>query len=192
MTPKQRSKMKHPAAALAVALAACASTGPRYLDRQMDFGSVRTVAVLPFQNLTRETPAGDRVRDVFSTMLLATNAIYVVPLGEVQRVLAKAEIGNPSAPNLEQVVKLGQQLKVDAVITGAVKEYGEVRSGNATSNVVSVSVQMQETSSGKVVWAASSTKGGVTLGDRLLGSSGTPMNQVTEAAVDDLLNKLFK
>ncbi len=188
---RKRGWKASPSAALLVALAAC-GTGSRYVDRSMDFGSVRTVAILPFANLSRDNLAADRVRDVFSSMMLATGSIYVVPQGEVQRVLAKAGIQGTTAPSIEEVLKLGQMLKADAIITGVVKEYGEVRSGNTTANVVSVGVQMQEVGTGKVVWSASSTKGGVTMGDRLLGSSGTPMNQVTEAAVDDLLNKLFK
>ena len=51
----------------------------------MDFGSIRTVAVMPFQNLSRDNLAGDRVRDVFANALLATEAVYVIPNGEVAR-----------------------------------------------------------------------------------------------------------
>ena len=170
----------------------CASSGPKYHDASMDFGSVRSVAVLPFQNLSRDTQASDRVREVFAGTLIATSGIYVVPAGEVQRNIMKLNIGTPATPSIEEVLKLGQALKVDAVITGVLKEYGEVRSGNAASNVISVSAQMTEVSTGRMVWSASTTKGGITFGDRLLGSGGAPMNQVTEAAVDELLSKLFK
>jgi hypothetical protein len=51
---------------------------------------------------------------------------------------------------------------------------------------------MIERSSGVVVWSASSTKGGVSVWDRLLGGGGRPMNTVTEKAVNDLLDKLFQ
>jgi TolB-like protein len=180
-------------AALLVAHAACASGGGRkYLDPGMDFGSVKTVAVLPFVNLSRDNLAGERVRDVFANGLLATGAVYVLPQGEVIRGLGRASVGNPTAPSTEEVTKLGSGLKADAVITGVVKEYGEVRSGTASSNVISVTVQMQETTTGKLVWSASTTKGGISLGDRMLGGGGAPMNDVTEAAVNDLLDKLLK
>ncbi len=180
------------AAALAVAtVASCATHGPRYLDPNMDFGAVRTVAVMPFTNLSRENTAGERVRDVFSTALISTGALMVVPPGEVQRAISGQGVVIPSAPSVEEVGKLGKVLKADAIITGTVREYGEVSSGSARGNVVSVSVQMMDAASGKVIWTAASTRGGVTLADRLLGSSGTPMNRVTEEAVDDLLRKLF-
>ncbi len=180
-------------AALLLALAACAGDpAVRYQDANMDFGAVKTVAVMPFQNLARETTAGERVRDVFATMLLATGAMYVVPQGEVQRAISKGGIQAPTALDSEDAIKLGRMLKADALFTGVIREYGEVRTGSTSANVVALSVQMVETATGKVVWSASSTKGGIGLGDRLLGTSGTPMNQVTEAAVDDLLNKLFR
>ncbi len=178
--------------ALTGALAACASAGTTYKDKGMDFASVRTVAVMPFVNLSRDNLGADRVRDVFANSLLATEAVYVVPTGEVARAAGRVGIANLAAPTNEEVVKLGQQLKAEAVITGVVKEYGEARSGTAVGNLVSVSVQMQEASTGKVIWSASSTKGGVNFGDRLLGGGGQPLNYVTEDAVNDLLDKLFR
>jgi polysaccharide biosynthesis protein PelC len=184
---------KIPLATLLLAsLAACASSGHRYQDRNMDFGSVRTVAVMPFANLSRDNLASERVRDVFSNALLATEAVYVVPAGELSRAMGRIGIPNPTQPSVEEAVKLGTALKVDALIIGVVKEYGEVRSGTAVGNAVSISLQMQETATGKVVWSGTSTKGGVSFSDRMLGGGGTPLNYITEEAVDDLLNKLFR
>jgi polysaccharide biosynthesis protein PelC len=174
-----------------IATAACAS-GRKYRDPNMDFGAVKSVAVLPFANLTRETGASERVRDVLGNALLASGAVYVLPQGEVARGPGRVGVANPSAPSIEEVVKLGQTLKVDAVVTGVVKEYGEVRSGSAASNVCAFSVQLLETATGRVVWAASTTRGGIGLADRLFGGGGAPLNGVTEAAVDDVVAKLVK
>jgi hypothetical protein len=164
-----------------------------YTNTGMDFASIRSVAVLPFWNLSKEPQGADRVRDVFSNGLLATNAVYVIPTGEVARAVNRLNIATPVTPTTDDVVKLAQLLKVDAVITGVLKEYGEVRSVSASSNVVSVSVQMQEGSTGKVVWSGTSTKGGIGWGSRLLGATGgQPVNDVTEQVVDDLLSQLFQ
>jgi hypothetical protein len=182
-------------AALAVALSvACApARRPSFHDQNMDFGSIKNVAVLPFWNLTQNQGAADRVRDVLSNALLASQAVYVLPSGEVGRAVTRLGLVSSTAPTVEEVQKLGAMLKVDAIVTGVVKEYGEVRSANATSNVVSVSVQMYETGTGKVVWAGASTKGGVSWAARLLGlGGGQPMNSVTEQVVDDLLRQLFE
>lgn len=164
----------------------------RYRDPNMDFGSIQKVAVLPFGNLTKEERAAERVRDVFMNMLLATGGVYLIPPGEVARGISRAQLVERTAPSEEEVKKLGAILGVDSVITGVVKEYGEVRSGTASSNLVSMSLQMFEVKTGKVVWAASSTKGGITTTDRLFGGGGEPMNIVTEEAVIDLINRLYR
>lgn len=178
--------------ALAAATACAGSQGSRYQDPQMDFGAIKTIAILPFTNLSRDSLGAERVRDVYANQLLATGAVYVVPYGEVIRGIGKAGIATPQTPNTEEVVRLGTALKAEAVITGVVKEYGEVRSGSASANVVSMSVQLVETATGKVVWSGDTTRGGVTFTDRLFGGGGAPLNDVTEAAVHDLIRKMLR
>ncbi len=178
-------------ALLCFAVGACAGSA-KYRDPNMDFGSVQKVAVLPFTNLSKEEKAAERVRDVFMNSLLATGGLYLLPPGEVARGISRAQVENRTSPTQEEVKKLGTILGVDSVITGVVREYGEVRSGSASANLVSVSLQMFEVKTGKVVWAASSTKGGVTTVDRLFGGGGKPMNDVTEEAAIDLINKLYR
>lgn len=176
-----------------LAAAGCAGRSSHvvYKNPEMDFGSIQTIAVLPFTNLTREQLATDRVRDVFMTMLQATGGIYVVPPGEVARGISRLNIERPNALTAEEVVKFAKIVNADAVIAGTVSEYGEARSGTTVANVISVSLQLMEAQTGKVVWTASSTKGGITMKDRLFGGGGEPMNRVTQKAVDDLLDKLF-
>jgi polysaccharide biosynthesis protein PelC len=175
-----------------LSLWACATSGDFYRDPNMDFGSIQTVAVMPFVNLSKDNIAGDRVRDVFINKLLSTGAVYVVPVGEVAKGGLKAEIQNPATPSSEEVVKLAGLIKVSAVITGVLREYGEVRSATSSANAISITVQMVEGQTGKTVWTASSTKGGISIWDRLFGGGGRPMNDVTEKAVNDVINKLFK
>jgi polysaccharide biosynthesis protein PelC len=177
---------------LVVLVASACAPPRRFHDANMDFGSVKTVAILPFQNLSRENTAAEQVRDTLFAALLATKAVYVLPPGEVSRAIARVGVTNPTTPTVEEATRLGTLLKVDGLITGVVREFGEIRSGGGSAPVVSLSAQMIEASSGKVVWSGTSTRGGLTITDRLLGSGGRPTNPVTEAAVDDLLDQLFK
>lgn len=171
----------------------CAAAGEsNYKNTLMNFGAIQSVAVLPFQNLTPDDDAPERVRDTFMVMLLATEAIYVLPPGEVKRGLERAGIRTEATPSVEQVQKLGQILQVDAVITGVLREYGEVRSGQTRANLISVSLKMMEVETGSIVWSADATRGGIGLGDRLLGGGGNPMNEVTRDAINDLLDQLFE
>ncbi len=171
-------------------MVACA-TGTTYRNPDMDFGSLRTVAVLPLANLTKDLQAGDRVRDVYVTKLLASTELYVVPSGEVVRGIGLTGMANAVSPSTDEIMKFAQAVKAEGVITGVLREYGEVRSGTTSANVISLSLQLTEAQTGRVVWSASTTKGGITIMDRLFGGGGEPMDVITEKAVDELINKLY-
>jgi hypothetical protein len=180
---------------LILLLAGCAALsgrGGQYRDPNMDFASIRTVAVLPFANLSHDQGAAERVRDILTNMLLATGDVYVLPPGEVNRGVVRAGIVNVASPSIDEVKKVGSILQANAVITGVVREYGEARSGSVSANVISMGLQLIETQTGKVVWSASSTEGGVNAWDRLFGGGGKPINDVTEKAVNDLIESLLK
>lgn len=169
----------------------CAGVGDKFHDPLMDFGSVKTLAILPFVNLSKEQAAAERVRDTFTTMLLADGGIYVVPPGETARGISRSGMVTPSQPSPEEVKKFATITQVDAVITGVVREYGEVRSGSSTANVLSLSLQMLDKESGSVVWSGSTTRGGISFADRLFGGGGDPMDEVTRQACKDLIDRLF-
>lgn len=175
--------------ALFILLAACASSHISFIESNMEFGAIRTAAIMPFENLSIIKQGEDRVRDVFTNRLLSTGAIYVIPRGEVSRASRIAGVTIPSAPSDEEIIKLGAIAKVDAVFTGVVKEYGKVSSGVATANLVSLSIKLIDAKSGRTIREESSTKGGITIIDRLTGGSGQPLNNVTEEAVNDIINK---
>jgi TolB-like protein len=192
--PKTSGRLAAGAILLVTAWGCAAHRGTRttFHDPNMDFSLIRSAAVMPFANLTTTPKAEERVRDVFMTMLQASGSIYVLPPGEVARGISRVAVANPAAPTAEDVGKLAKNLEADVVITGSVLEYGEVRSASATANVISISVQMMEGQTGKVVWSASSTQGGIGAGKRLFGGGGEPMNDVTAKAVKDLLDRLFE
>jgi len=179
---------------LLILLVACAPKtriSENYHNPDVDFSLLQTIAVMPFANLTSDQMAGERVRNTFINSLFSTGALYVIPAGEVARGISRAGIDNPWSPSAEDAAKLAAIVGADSVITGAVTEYGEVRSGATTANVISVSMQMIEKESRKVIWSASSTRGGISIWDRLFGGGGEPMQDVTQAAVNDIIKKLF-
>jgi hypothetical protein len=162
-----------------------------YHDPAMDFPAIRTIAVLPFVNLSSDPLGAERVRDVFANALLATEAFYVLPSGEVSRGIARTGMLNRADPSPEEIIRFAGIIGADAVITGVLREYGSVRSGSISANTISLSLKMIEAETGTVVWSASSTKGGINTWIRLFGGGGKAMNEVTREAVEELLDSLF-
>ena len=175
-----------------VSAAGCATTpvADVYHDPVMDFPSIQRAGVLPFVNLSTDAMAAERVKDVFANALLATEAFYVLPSGEVVRGISRAGMRNPADPSPEEIVRFAGIVKADAVITGVVREYGSVRSGSISANTISISLKMIETETGTVVWSSSSTKGGINTWTRLFGG-GKSMSELTREAVEELLDNLF-
>ena len=173
--------------------AGCATTSYRdtYHDPAMDFPAIRTVAILPFVNLSADHRAAERVRDVLANALLATEAFYVLPSGEVYRGISRAGMINRADPSPEEITRFGKIVGANAIILGVVREYGPVRSGSISANSISLSLKLVEADTGTVVWSASSTKGGINTWIRLFGGGGKPMNEVTREAVEELLDSLF-
>jgi hypothetical protein len=172
-------------------LAGCGGKAGVYHDPNMDFGSIHSVAILPIASLQGGAPAAEMFRDDLENSLLATGAVYVLPSGEVGRGIMMSNMHDPASPTTDEIKKFCSMEKVNAVITGVIKEYGQVRSGGATSNVISVSLQMMEGQTGRVVWSANASLGGITILDRLFGGGASPMNNITQKAVNDLIKKLF-
>jgi len=178
---------------LPVLLLACAASNipSNYHDPEMDFSALRTIGVMPFANLTNDKLAAERVRNSFMTSLLATGVVYVTPAGEIARGISRLGLVNPATPSPEEAARIAAIVKADAMITGVVTEYGDVRSGSTAAHVISFNVQMIERETQRAVWTATTTKGGISVWDRLFGGGGRPMHDVTEAAINDIINKLF-
>ena len=173
-------------------MAGC-STAPDadvYHDPAMDFQALRTVAILPLKNLTKDRSASDLVRDVFANVLLATEAFYVLPSGEVNRGISRSQMVDRTDPSPEETIRLAKIIGADAVITGVLREYGTIRSGTMSVNGISMSLKMFEAGTGTVIWSASSTKSSMNTWVRLFGG-GKSMNQVTRETVEELLDSLF-
>jgi len=103
---------------LCIFFAGCPSSGRYYADPNMDFGAIRTVAVMPFENLSSEKTAGDRVRDVFTNILLSTGQVYALPPGEVARAALRSGIATPTTPSTEEIIKLGAITSSSRISTG--------------------------------------------------------------------------
>ena len=176
----------------ALGAAGCATVAPtKFINPDYDFSYLQRVAVLPLEDLSQERDAGVRASRLLITELLATGAVNVVEPGEVSAALMKAGVVN-SQPTTEQVIAIGKQLGVQAVITGAVTQAENQRRGAALVPVVTIDLHMVETETGQAVWAATHTETGSNAATRLLGSGGRAISETMRRCVRELVETLVR
>jgi len=166
-----------------------------FTNTQFDFGFVERIAVLPFENLTRDRQAGFRANRLIVTELLASGSTDVVEPGEVQTAVASLPGVDPrsfGAPNKVQILSLGETLNAQALLTGTVSQSEVLRSGAVSVPVVTINARLVETETGATVWAATHTEKGGTTSARILGAGGQAISETTRDCVTELLKTLVK
>jgi len=174
-------------------LAGCAGPAPTsYVHSNYDFSRVKKVAVLPLESLTPDQTAGEKVRKIVITELLAAGIVDTVEPGQVNRVLAAQNIQNPTVMSPEDFKKVGGALGVQMLIVGSVESFDRVQVGGVQAPEVTLTLRGVDVESGTIVWATSHTQGGATLAARLFGLTGDSLSEVARKAAHEAVATLFK
>ncbi|HEY7410539.1 MAG TPA: CsgG/HfaB family protein [Vicinamibacteria bacterium] len=180
------------AAAIGVLLLPACRTagGARYVHPNVDLAALRTVAVLPFENLTQDRAAGDKVQKVFITELLSLEAFQVVEPGTVVKALRADRIESVAALGPAEIKHLGEALKADGLFMGSVVDFAETRSGTAPAPEVTIELRLVETQSGVTVWSSNRTRSGASASARLFGIGGESLTQAAREVIREQLGTL--
>lgn len=173
--------------------AGCAQMAPAtYVHPTYDFSRVKKVAVLPLENLTSDQTAGEKMRKLVVTELLATGIVDVVEPGQVNRVLTAQNIQNLTMLSPEDFKKVGAALGVQMLIVGSVESYDRIQVGGVQAPEVTLTLRGVDVDSGTVVWATSHTQGGATFAARLFGLTGDSLSEVAREAAHAAVATLFR
>lgn len=161
-----------------------------FLREDTELGFVQRVAVLPFENHSKDEFAAARARDFTITQGLAMGLFDIVDKGLVDSVLQE-EVIEPGAPLDESMTKrLGQRLKVQAILLGAVDYAGEGKKGNFAFPELSLTMRLVDADTAVVLWQASGHGSGYCLWKRLFGLAPRDIFQVGLGTIEDMLETL--
>lgn len=180
------------AAGFLVFATACAHSVTQYVHPNADLAALKTVAVMPFENLSADRTAGDKVQKIFASELLATGAFSVVEPGLVSKTLKASRIETMESLGPADFKKLGEELKADAVFLGTVVDFAESRSGQTPTPDITIQLRLVECQSGATVWSASRSKSGASASARLFGIGGESLTEAARHLVKDELRTLVK
>ncbi len=174
-------------------LASCGGTAPAtYVHSSYDFSRVKKVAVLPLENLTSDQSAGEKVRKIVITELLATGIVDVIEPGQVNRAMAQLNLQNPTMMSPEDFKRVGAALGAQLLIVGSVESYDRVQVGGVQAPEVTITLRGIDVESGTIVWAASHTQGGASVSARLFGLTGDSLSEVARKAAHEAVVTLFR
>jgi len=172
----------------------CGSKGPEstvFVREGLDINYVERVAVLPFDNLTIDQYAGDRVRDMTFTEALASGKFEVVDQGVVDATLREMAL-SPDSPLDAPVLKiLGKRLGVNAFISGTVNSLKGGASGYQYPEV-SLSLYMIDTETAEVLWRSTAYKNGYSLWNRLFDLDPQDEFEITMLLLQEMLATIQK
>jgi len=176
---------------LLVFVSGCAtSTSTQYVRQNVDYRSIKKIAVLPFESLTTDEYAGEKIRKSVITELLSRGVDVVEP-GEVTRVLIEQKIKSLSSVRTTDLQNLAKTLGVEALMMGSVEAYGISRGISVSYPEVSINVRLVEASSGNIIWSVCQTSGGPGFWTRHFGAEGVSLSEAANKVVKEAIDTLF-
>lgn len=170
-----------------LALVACGGR-TRYVNQNADLGAVKTVAILPFENLTNDKLCAERVNKIFLTELLNVGAFEVVEPGLVIRTVRR-EASDIAQLTAEDIKRIGSSLKAQALVIGSVLEFEE-RRGTSDGARVKLQFRLVDTQSAATIWSVTRSRSGLGFGGRVFGLGGPSATELAEELVREELSKL--
>ena len=161
-----------------------------HINEDIDFSFYKKIAVMPLDNMTNEKYAGDIVRQVVISEVLASGLLDAVVPGEVMSAVNELGIKTVTSLNATEIQSLGNALEVEAIIMGSVEEYGMVKAGSSSAPQVTITLMMADAETGSIVWSITKTRGGGSFMARHFGASHETISETVLILVREAIQTL--
>ena len=129
-------------------------------DMSVDLDAIKRVAIIPFENHSRDRLAGEKVTAIFISAMVRITSVDVVDPGEtLDALVAQGAETKKLSPLL--IKKIGAKIGAEAMIFGSVEEYAMEKFHNDVLPVVSISARMVDVNTGKILWVATASDSGL-------------------------------
>ncbi len=162
-----------------------------YIHPTADLTYIKTVAIVPFQNLTQQKGAESKVMNVVVSEVLRRGVFDVVEFGEVTKVLKEEGLKSDGSISKRVAERAAKRLNAEAFIVGTVEEYGVSRTGGSSYPEVSVSLKLLDAKSYKILWETTHSVKGTTVLDRLFGISKKSTSDLAKELIAEMFDTLF-
>jgi hypothetical protein len=160
-----------------------------YRRSQSDIEKTKTIAILPFQNLTPHRHANEKVRNAVIIELLSRGFDIVEP-GEVTSVLNDLEVRSLGSISTSDTQYVGETLGVNAVMKGTVNTYQMSRGISVSYPEISINLMLLNATSGKITWQIWQTAGGPGFWTRHFGAETSTLDETVRKVVKNAIATL--
>ncbi len=193
-----------------IATAGCSKPQFVYIHPSPGLDTIKTIAVLPFDNFTKDDKADKKVRSNFVIGFLMTGIFNVRDTSEVDRILKKEGLSysatqstappaisvpgteGATAPSVPLSKQIGDALNVEAILVGSVEAYSTERAADQTTPEVSISARLIDTETGIIIWAITRTRRG-SGGIPIIGwGKVTSLSVLSQKVIADMVNSLAR
>jgi TolB-like protein len=176
---------------LLVFVGGCATnTSTQYVRQNIDYKNIKRMAVLPFESLTNDEYAGEKIRKTVITELLSRGVDVIEP-GEVTRVLIDQKIKSLSSIRTTDLQNMAKVLGVEAFMMGSVEAYDISKGISVTYPEVTINLRLVEASSGNIIWSVCQTSGGASFWTRHFGAEGISLSEAAKKVVKEAIDTLL-
>jgi polysaccharide biosynthesis protein PelC len=177
---------------LVLIVSGCGHTLERnYVQSESSIGEIKSVAVMPFENLTKFPDAGEIVSELFTSELYQSTHFKIMDRNQAKRMMREKKITPPQVIDRRFAQNIGKVLEVDGVFIGSVSEYWyrlekKKRQQAGEEPAVGINARLIDVSSGDVVWASSHSRSS----HDVLTADRDHINRVAQIVVANMVDSL--
>jgi TolB-like protein len=175
---------------LVVSLSCCPRLPRIFVRPGTTISELPRIAVLPFDNLTGEEGAGEKITEIFTMELMRLGRFEVAEPGRVKKATKERRIRTTRDIDLDAAKWLGEILNLDLILVGSVLDFETQESQNKQVPVVTVTLRLVHANTGMTLWAAYRSRKGDD-GETLFGWGRiTSLSQLANAVASEMLQTL--
>lgn len=135
-----------------------------FVNSNADFSFYSRVGLLPFNNLSDDRLAGEKMTEVFMTELLIGGGLDVMDPGQFNTVVAQVLKTNAPVAGQElspaQLTQIAELAKVQGIFMGTIHDYKMLPIGGDQYPLITMTVKFIDAPTGTVAWQNSTSATG--------------------------------
>ena len=158
-----------------------------YFNWNIELQNIRKIAILPFENYTKNEGLASTIREMVLAEVLSQNIFEVVDFSITDLVVFEEGLEKSLRMDKGTIKRIGNRLGVQALLLGSLTHLEDIREGSYSYPVIGISLRLIDVKSGAIIWECKGIKNGYNLFARLFGLKSKSTVELAFELVKDML-----